>query len=76
MRTVSQEGFGGESVGGNAESGVSGRGSEDLVGAVDVGRVMMLVGILVAVGVKLTLVAVLVSRDWILVYFVHVLPSR
>ena len=76
MRTVFQEGFGGESVGGNAESGVSGRGSEDLVGALDVSRVMMLVGILVAVGVKLTSVAVLVSLDWSLVYCVHVLPSQ
>ena len=76
MRTVSQEGFSGESVGGNAESGVSGLGSEDLVGAVDVGRVMMLVGIHVAVGVKLTSVAVLVSLEWSLVYFFHVIPSR
>ena len=76
MRTVFQEGFGGESVSGNTEFGVSGRGSEDLVGAVDVSRVMMLVGILVAVGVKLTIVAVLVSLDWSLVYCVHVLPSQ
>ena len=76
MRTVSQEGCSGESIGGNAESGVNGRGSEDLVGAVDVGCVMMLVGILVAVGVKLTSVAVLVSLEWSLVYFVHVIPSR
>ena len=75
MSTESQEEFRVESVGGNAESGVSGRGSEDLVGAVDVGRVMMLVGILVAVGVKLTSVAVLVSLEWSLVYFVHVIPS-
>ena len=76
MRTVSQEGCGCESVGGNARSGVNGRGSGDLWGAVDVGRVMMLVGMLVAVGVKLTSVAVLVSLEWSLVYFVHVIPSR
>ena len=76
MRTVSQEGCGCESVCGNAGSGVNGGGSGDLVGVVDVGRVMMLVGILVAVGVKLTSVAVLVSLDWSLVYCVHVLPSR
>ena len=46
------------------------------MGAVDVGCVMKLVGILAAVGVKLTPVAVLVSLEWSLVYFVHVIPSR
>ena len=45
MRTVSQEGCGCESVCGNAGSGVGGRGSGDRGGAVDVGRVMMLVGV-------------------------------
>ena len=76
MRTVSQEGFGCESIYGNAGSGVDGHGGCDLVGMVDVGRVMMLVGMLVAVGLKLTSVAVLVSLEWSLVYFVHVIPSR
>ena len=62
MRTVSHEGCDCWSVCVNAGSGVDGRGSADRGDAVDVGRVIMLVGMLVAMGVKLTSVAILVSN--------------
>ena len=62
MRKVSQECVCG-SFFGFAESGGDGHGSGDCGGAVDVGRVMVLVGMLVAMGVKLTSVAILVSLE-------------
>ena len=63
MRTVSHEGCNCWSVCVNAGSGFDGLGGVDRRGAVDVGRVIMLVGMLVAIGVKLTSVAILVSLE-------------
>ena len=63
MRTVSHQGCVCDSVVGTAGVGEDSRGSGFCWGAIDVGRVMILVGMLVAMGAKLTSLAILVSLE-------------
>ena len=63
VRTVSHEGCVCGSVFRTVGVGEGSRGSCRCEGAIDVGQVMILVGTLLAMGVKLTSVAILVSLE-------------